>query len=544
MRIRTLVLILLFCCFDQVSAQAQAWTDFSDLPAPRFGHVAVAREGSVDQYVIGGHSGTEIFSDVWQYNGTNWNSGPNPMLLGCWAAASAVVGDKVHVIGGSSTGNPVMTTVQTYDMATQSWAYSLSIPSGLIGARAVYADDRIWVFGGAISTDGGGGSDQIIYSNPLTPSAGAITSWAFAGIPLPGPRVFHSLVENDGKIYVIGGRNTYHIGFTTYDSIIEYDIATGVSTTLSVNLPVPSSRHASVMFGNRVFTFGGRMTNGTDLATTVVFDPSVPQVQIGTPVPGPIYSLRATTRDDFIYVTGGVTNPGVTLRSCRVYNPEYDGFGLFTVGGTVSGLIGQLTLQNNGDDDITITTDGAFTFTNKVADGATYTVTVLNEPQGQSCVILNGSGTMGSSNVTDISVACTNDPPTITSILDVPNDQGRQVRLRWERTLEDSPAADVPVESYSIFRRIDSGLKQSETGEVVIPDLQFNQAAAYPPGDWDFVKFVPAFQEEIYSTIVPTLADSTVTTGIAYSVFFVRAATGNPALFFDSEPDSGYSVDR
>jgi hypothetical protein len=33
-------------------------------------------------------------------------------------------------------------------------------------------------------------------------------------------------------------------------------------------------------------------------------------------------------------------------------------------------------------------------------------------------------------------------------------------------------------------------------------------------------------------------------TGPHYSVFFVRAATAQPTLYFDSRPDSGYSVDN
>ena len=54
---------------------------------------------------------------------------------------------------------------------------------------------------------------------------------------------------------------------------------------------------------------------------------------------------------------------------------------------------------------------------------------------------------------------------------------------------------------------------------------------------------VPARGETEYNTVVPTLADSTVE-GMYYSTFFVSAVSSDPFVYWDSEPDSGYSVDN
>ncbi|MDD3642485.1 MAG: FlgD immunoglobulin-like domain containing protein, partial [Candidatus Krumholzibacteria bacterium] len=48
--------------------------------------------------------------------------------------------------------------------------------------------------------------------------------------------------------------------------------------------------------------------------------------------------------------------------------------------------------------------------------------------------------------------------------------------------------------------------------------------------------------EAAYAAVVPTLADSTAERGVYFSVFFVRALTQVPAVYFDSPPDSGYSI--
>ncbi len=83
----------------------------------------------------------------------------------------------------------------------------------------------------------------------------------------------------------------------------------------------------------------------------------------------------------------------------------------YTVGGTVTGLTGSgLILRNNGGGDLAVPVSGTFMFATKVANGAAYDVTVYTQPASpaQTCVITNGSGTMGSSNVTNVAVACTN----------------------------------------------------------------------------------------------------------------------------------------
>ena len=81
---------------------------------------------------------------------------------------------------------------------------------------------------------------------------------------------------------------------------------------------------------------------------------------------------------------------------------------LFTVGGSVSNLqTNGLILQNNGTDNL-IVTPGAtsFVFPTPLPTGSNYNVTILQEPTGFYCTVSNGSGTVGLSNVTNISVQC------------------------------------------------------------------------------------------------------------------------------------------
>ena len=65
----------------------------------------------------------------------------------------------------------------------------------------------------------------------------------------------------------------------------------------------------------------------------------------------------------------------------------------FIIGSADPANKGSVDLQNNGTDTITVRPDFSFQFPTKIADGATYNVTVLTPPAGQTCTVQNASGT-------------------------------------------------------------------------------------------------------------------------------------------------------
>jgi 6-phosphogluconolactonase len=82
--------------------------------------------------------------------------------------------------------------------------------------------------------------------------------------------------------------------------------------------------------------------------------------------------------------------------------------GGYTVGGTVTGLrVSGLVLQDNGGDNLTFSSNGTFTFTSGIDQGGAYSVTVLTQPSGQTCSVHNGSGTIGTADISNVIVTCT-----------------------------------------------------------------------------------------------------------------------------------------
>jgi Tol biopolymer transport system component len=83
----------------------------------------------------------------------------------------------------------------------------------------------------------------------------------------------------------------------------------------------------------------------------------------------------------------------------------------YTIGGSVSGLVGDLTLQNNGGDELSLSQNGVFVFATALADGASYEVRVSDQPATQRCSVSDGSGTVAGADVTTVEVACEDKPP-------------------------------------------------------------------------------------------------------------------------------------
>lgn len=86
----------------------------------------------------------------------------------------------------------------------------------------------------------------------------------------------------------------------------------------------------------------------------------------------------------------------------------------YSVGGTVSGLSGTVVLQDNGEDSVTVRANGSFTFATRLTAKTPYAVAVGAHPAGQVCTVGNGTGTVGSADVINVSVTCAKVRPLAT----------------------------------------------------------------------------------------------------------------------------------
>ncbi|MFL5350377.1 MAG: hypothetical protein ACJ8AT_36860 [Hyalangium sp.] len=78
----------------------------------------------------------------------------------------------------------------------------------------------------------------------------------------------------------------------------------------------------------------------------------------------------------------------------------------FHVGGSIAGLSGNLTLQLNGAESLTRSTNGPFSFEAPVEDQSSYQVTITTPPPEQDCTLQGATGKVSGSDVSSVQVTC------------------------------------------------------------------------------------------------------------------------------------------
>ena len=84
------------------------------------------------------------------------------------------------------------------------------------------------------------------------------------------------------------------------------------------------------------------------------------------------------------------------------------------IGGSVTGLGAgaSAVLSIAAGNTVTVSANGAYTFPVALAQGSTYSVAITQQPTTQQCTLRNASGTVGTSDVTNVDVTCA-DLPTL-----------------------------------------------------------------------------------------------------------------------------------
>lgn len=226
----------------------------------------------------------------------------------------------------------------------------------------------------------------------------------------------------------------------------------------------------------------------------------------------------------------------------NIFSGETAGYGLYYAGAV--GAHSCNVFWNNADGAIGnagLGTDDTVAdplFCNAPAGDLTISTTSPAAPAHSLCGQLIGA----------LPTACTigsppaTEEPVILSILDVGNDEGRQVRVKWGKSVYDAPDDGIDVTGYAVYRRQDAFLKSSLPKPGSAGQAGSSTRAIALVG-WDYLVTVPARGDSTYQYVAPTLCDSTGE-GVCWSAFFVSALTPDPLEFFDSNPDSGYSIDN
>ncbi|HWC74581.1 MAG TPA: kelch repeat-containing protein, partial [Gemmatimonadales bacterium] len=110
---------------------------------------------------------------------------------------TAVLNGKLYVIGGyNNHGLGVLSTVEVYDPATDTWTTDTPLPSGRYGATAAAINGKIYVAGGS---DANGTMAATLFE--FDPATHAWTTKQ----PMPTNRYLTAGAVLNGSLYVVGG---------------------------------------------------------------------------------------------------------------------------------------------------------------------------------------------------------------------------------------------------------------------------------------------------------------------------------------------------
>jgi 6-phosphogluconolactonase (cycloisomerase 2 family) len=112
-----------------------------------------------------------------------------------------------------------------------------------------------------------------------------------------------------------------------------------------------------------------------------------------------------------------IANAGGVVAAANVTNVTVDCVPIaYIIGGTLSGLSGSgLVLQDNGGDNLTVAAGASsFSFATPIAPAGAYSVTILAQPDNQTCAVADGKGNVAVTKVTNVAITCSDGPPTYT----------------------------------------------------------------------------------------------------------------------------------
>lgn len=130
------------------------------------------------------------------------------------------------------------------------------------------------------------------------------------------------------------------------------------------------------------FAFPTDVEDGKGFAVVVVTQPT---------------GLRCTVSNGTGTAVGGTAATAVSVACIPVWS----------ISGTVAGLVRDGLVLNNGYEDITVAARmPSFAFPTQLPSSASYRVTIKTQPTGQACSVANGDGVVASGPVADVAVAC------------------------------------------------------------------------------------------------------------------------------------------
>ncbi|OKP85840.1 kelch repeat-containing protein [Paenibacillus sp. P32E] len=214
-----------------------SWEKKADLPAGRGALSVVSLNGKI--YAIGGMDTTgNSTATTFEYDpiSNKWTSKAG-LSIGRIHGAAAVANGKIYFFGGIEPNSQASFSqrMEEYNPVTNVWASKASLPTGRYGVRATTLNNRIFAVGGYnYNADPGGYLKTVEEYDPI------LNTWETKENLKTGRSVF-SIATVNGKVYVMGGKNTSILSSTEVYSTPSEEISSPSKLTA-----IPSNKRVDL----------------------------------------------------------------------------------------------------------------------------------------------------------------------------------------------------------------------------------------------------------------------------------------------------------
>ena len=276
-------------------------------------------------------------------------------------------GQSCVVSNGSGTVGPRPVASVLVSCTTQDHTVGGTV-TGLLGGRTLVLEDN----GGNATPVSGNGS----FSFATTVAGGS--NYAVTVFTQPAGQTC-SVTNGSGTI---GASDVQDVEINCSDN--KYNISVTVSGLAASGLTLQDNGASTLSISaNGTYNFNTPVASGSGYSVTVASEP--------------LGQSCAVTNGMGTVESSNVSNVAVTCVS-----------NLYQIGGTLGGLLSgrSIVLQDNGGNSTTVSANGPFMFSTPVASGSTYSVTIFTQPVGQTCSVAMGSGVVAGTNVSSVTVTC------------------------------------------------------------------------------------------------------------------------------------------
>lgn len=160
----------------------------------------------------------------------------------------------------------------------------------------------------------------------------------------------------------------------------------------------------NISIGGKVTGLTGDLMLSNNLSNNINLSAGTPSYAFSNRIqPGESYSVTVQKAPDGLTCT--VANASGIAGTSDINNIDVSCVSNHSLGGTISGLTASGLVLANGSDTVSVAANStSFTFSRHVGENASYGITILTQPNGQTCTVNNGTGFMGTADITPASI--------------------------------------------------------------------------------------------------------------------------------------------